>query len=330
MTVSKRPPPQTFALVPVGAALDRDLEPVGPMAVLVAIARYRNAQSGEAVVGVPRLARDLGTSDRSVQRALRKLRERGWVQEHQRYGEGGRQLATAFIIQFRPVTETVTPDDDRHRPVTRSDTPSVTLGDASGDTNRHPKYRLSNRLPSTDISVQSSAALVDEAHALWMLEADQQGWPNCGHLTAGERHLLAKRLHECGGLEGWKLALEKGRQADGFRDADGSLRPWVSIDLFLRPGTFKRLMEDRYRVRFGQLQTSSLSAAIAGMPGIGAGTYPVAFGDFKQGYTIVDKLGVRWHTDPYTVKGQVQFYAYRRTGGGLTNSDAIKLLKIST
>lgn len=66
------------------------------------------------------------------------------------------------------------------------------------------------------------------------------------------------------------------------------------------------------------------------MPGIGAGTYPVAFGDFKQGYTIVDKLGVRWHTDPYTVKGQVQFYAYRRTGGGLTNSDAIKLLKIST
>lgn len=67
-----------------------------------------------------------------------------------------------------------------------------------------------------------------------------------------------------------------------------------------------------------------------GMPDIGAGTFPIAFGDWKRGYLINDRIGVRILRDPYTNKPYVHFYATKRVGGGLLDSNAIKLLKIAT
>ena len=67
-----------------------------------------------------------------------------------------------------------------------------------------------------------------------------------------------------------------------------------------------------------------------GMPDIGAGAFPIAFGNFKLGYIIVDRPGIKMLRDPYTNKPNVRFYAYKRVGGGLANDDAIKLLKIAT
>lgn len=65
------------------------------------------------------------------------------------------------------------------------------------------------------------------------------------------------------------------------------------------------------------------------MPDLAAGNCPIAFGNFKLGYCIVDKKGVKLLNDPYTDKPNVLFYAYRRVGGGLANDDAIKLLKVA-
>jgi HK97 family phage major capsid protein len=65
------------------------------------------------------------------------------------------------------------------------------------------------------------------------------------------------------------------------------------------------------------------------MPDIATGSTPIAFGNFKQGYLIVDKAGIRMLRDPYTDKPNVLFYGYRRVGGGLANSEAIKVLKFS-
>ena len=66
------------------------------------------------------------------------------------------------------------------------------------------------------------------------------------------------------------------------------------------------------------------------MPAIGADAFPIAFGDFKRGYTMVDKVGIRYLRDPFSSKPHVVFYAYRRTGGDVNNFEAIKLLKIAT
>ena len=66
------------------------------------------------------------------------------------------------------------------------------------------------------------------------------------------------------------------------------------------------------------------------MPDIGAGAFPIAFGNFKAGYLITERSATRILRDPYTNKPYVQFYATRRVGGQVLDSDAIKLLKIST
>jgi HK97 family phage major capsid protein len=56
---------------------------------------------------------------------------------------------------------------------------------------------------------------------------------------------------------------------------------------------------------------------------------PALFGDFKRGYLIVDRTGVRVLRDPYTNKPYVQFYTTKRVGGGVQNPDVIKALKVS-
>jgi HK97 family phage major capsid protein len=66
------------------------------------------------------------------------------------------------------------------------------------------------------------------------------------------------------------------------------------------------------------------------MPEIAADSFSVALGDFRRGYLIVDRLGVRVLRDPYSAKPYVLFYTTKRVGGGIQDFDAIKLLKFGT
>ncbi len=63
------------------------------------------------------------------------------------------------------------------------------------------------------------------------------------------------------------------------------------------------------------------------MPDIATDAYGLALGDFKQGYLIVDRVGVRILRDPYSSKPYVLFYTTKRVGGGVQNFEAIKLMK---
>lgn len=65
------------------------------------------------------------------------------------------------------------------------------------------------------------------------------------------------------------------------------------------------------------------------MPDVGAGTTPIAFGNFRRAYTIVDRMGIRTLRDPYTNKPYVGFYTTKRVGGMLVDSEAIKLIKLA-
>lgn len=66
------------------------------------------------------------------------------------------------------------------------------------------------------------------------------------------------------------------------------------------------------------------------MPAVGAGAFPIAFGDFREGYLICDRVGMRITRDEITTPGYVKFYVRRRVGGKIRNSQAIKVLKIAT
>lgn len=63
------------------------------------------------------------------------------------------------------------------------------------------------------------------------------------------------------------------------------------------------------------------------MPALGANSLSIAFGNFKLGYLIVDRIGTRVIRDPFTNKPFIGFYTTKRSGGSVLNSEAIKLLK---
>jgi HK97 family phage major capsid protein len=62
---------------------------------------------------------------------------------------------------------------------------------------------------------------------------------------------------------------------------------------------------------------------------IGAGKYPIFYGNFKRAYLIIDRFGTRVLRDPYTAKPYVAFYTTKRVGGGITLYEAIKAFKIA-
>lgn len=68
----------------------------------------------------------------------------------------------------------------------------------------------------------------------------------------------------------------------------------------------------------------------ADMPAEAANALVVAYGNWKQAYQIVDRIGIRILRDPFTSKPFVKFYATKRVGGDVVNFEALKILKCST
>ncbi len=56
----------------------------------------------------------------------------------------------------------------------------------------------------------------------------------------------------------------------------------------------------------------------------------IAFGNFKLGYLIVDRIGTRVIRDPFSNKPYIGFYTTKRLGGAVVNFEAIKFLKFAT
>lgn len=65
------------------------------------------------------------------------------------------------------------------------------------------------------------------------------------------------------------------------------------------------------------------------MPDVAADSLSVAFGNFRAGYLIAERTETQILRDPYTNKPFVHFYATKRIGGQVANSEAIKLLKFA-
>lgn len=55
----------------------------------------------------------------------------------------------------------------------------------------------------------------------------------------------------------------------------------------------------------------------------------VAYGDFGQAYTILDRVGLSVLRDPYSQDPYTLFRMRRRTGGDVTSFDAVKLMKLA-
>lgn len=65
------------------------------------------------------------------------------------------------------------------------------------------------------------------------------------------------------------------------------------------------------------------------MPDIAANAYAIAFGNFRAGYLIAERAETAILRDPFSNKPFVHFYATKRVGGAVSNSEAIKLMKFA-
>ena len=65
------------------------------------------------------------------------------------------------------------------------------------------------------------------------------------------------------------------------------------------------------------------------MPDIAGNALSIAFGNFRAGYLIAERSETVILRDPYSNKPFVNFYATKRVGGCVSNSEAIKVMKFA-
>ncbi len=63
---------------------------------------------------------------------------------------------------------------------------------------------------------------------------------------------------------------------------------------------------------------------------VAAGKFPLAFGDWTQGFRVFDRLSLSVLRDPYSAatNGLTRFHARRRVAAGVVKAEALKLLKV--
>jgi HK97 family phage major capsid protein len=60
---------------------------------------------------------------------------------------------------------------------------------------------------------------------------------------------------------------------------------------------------------------------------VGTNKLPIAFGDFKRAYELIDRSETQITLDPYTTPGFTKFYVRKRVYGHVSNNDSLKFLK---
>lgn len=66
------------------------------------------------------------------------------------------------------------------------------------------------------------------------------------------------------------------------------------------------------------------------LPALATDSLSLAFGNFREAFTIVDRIGVRTLRDPFTAKPYICYYSTKRTGSGAVNYEAVKFLKFAS
>jgi len=111
------------------------------------------------------------------------------------------------------------------------------------------------------------------------------------------------------------FAMNRGTFSD-IMQLQGTNGDYLLNPFMLKEGTDRILLSKRVII-------------MADMPDVANNALAVTYGDFGEGYTIVDRFGVRVLRDPYTSKPYVKFYSTKRSGGAVTNFEALKILKIN-
>jgi len=162
---------------------------------------------------------------------------------------------------------------------------------------------------------------VNEATTDW-------SWGNIGHCLTGTTSAVAvdgNDLVACMGLlddayqsnASWVMHPLTLVAYRNLRDAAGGGRTFLLWTPSLVPGTPDTLLGKPVYTSTGVAVQASLA-------------YIAYYGDFREAYTIVDRIGVNIIRDNITAPGRVKFHTYRRNSGAVVNFQAMKMIRCTT
>lgn len=99
----------------------------------------------------------------------------------------------------------------------------------------------------TNVSLAADHQPIDEVaeavHA-YKATAAQKGWPIPQQLDQTRRRAISGRIRDAGGVEGWRIAIDKAAGSEFL----GQARPFsgFGIDWIAKPANFKKIMEGNY------------------------------------------------------------------------------------
>ena len=102
-------------------------------------------------------------------------------------------------------------------------------------------------------------------------------------------------------------------------------------------GAVRRLKDGQgqylWQERLSEGQPATLAGVpvvhLPGMPVVAASAVAALYGDMRETYQVVDRIGIRVLRDPYTNKPFVHFYTTKRVGGGVKNPESMKAMVIA-
>jgi len=171
--------------------------------------------------------------------------------------DAGVDVSTLYVDVATPSAEIAKKGQERTGQERKEDTPPAAASPvippkaeaaaADEDDLAFPQHL--RRAPDGPQAAMASRDVENEAHALWLAFAEEHGVePGAQFLNSAIRPMLAARLAECDGIDGWKLALEKAQFAEFLRK-DGGWQWWFDLDWMLKPNNFSRLIGGRYAKR---------------------------------------------------------------------------------
>lgn len=100
----------------------------------------------------------------------------------------------------------------------------------------------------------------------------------------------------------------------------------------LKDGQGNYLWQPSYQVGQPEQLLGRPVTEVPDMDDVGAGTFPIVFGDIATAYRIIDRVGLSILVNPYLLatNGITRIHATRRVGAGVVQPAAIRKLKVAT
>jgi hypothetical protein len=226
--------------------------PTGPKFVLLAVANFAD-EDNTAWPSHKKIAEITGQTLRTIVSHMQWLEDAGLITRQTRLRPDGGQTSNLIFVRVENLARRCAKKDraggatDAHQePVSKNLSKDSSLRSESPPD--PPTATQSEEAANTELARTETknipAGGLEEAARRWNDLAGDLGLPKVQRLNDTRRKRLRQRLAECGGLEGWDVALAKVRASPFLR---GDKTDWnASFDFLLQESSFTKLMEGTY------------------------------------------------------------------------------------